>query len=66
MREKISDAESSLLNLLHIEYETVFLEKSLAGTQVRARTGPISWPVSTGNDSFIFIEVIWNTIAGFC
>lgn len=47
MREKISDADSSLLSLLHIEYDTVFLEKSLAGTHVRARTGPISCPVST-------------------
>ncbi|CAG9781741.1 unnamed protein product [Diatraea saccharalis] len=42
IRENISDADSSLLNLLHMEYETVFLEKSLAGTHVRARTGPIS------------------------
>lgn len=51
MREKISDADNSLLNLLHIEYDTVFLEKSLAGTHVRARTGPISWPVSTATDT---------------
>lgn len=47
IRENISDVESSLLSLLHVEYDTVFLEKSLAGTQVRARTAPISWPVST-------------------
>lgn len=47
MRENISEADSSLLSLLHIPYDTVFLEKSFAGTHVRALTGPISCPFST-------------------
>lgn len=47
MRLKISEADSSLLSLEHIVYDTVFLVKSLDGTHVRARTGPISCPVST-------------------